>query len=163
MLLPFPPGDNQNGLKECRNCFCVAFSPEHYDEGVKLHKSEDCHELKMAAEDYKHEITLGHQVQSYSPNIIKKYVPLPTDIETFFREDIHGLVSNKLPGYQDSELRYVTFLYTCPLSVLYGLEQAGGLAGGVLVQEAKELTIHLVGTRIAEMRHLGGWEIIACR
>ena len=45
------------------------------------------------------------QVQSYSPKVLKKYQPLPTDIETFFRDDVTGIVSNKLPGYQESELR----------------------------------------------------------
>ena len=30
-----------------------------------------------------------------------------------------------LPGYQESELRYLTFLYTCPLTILYAAEQAG--------------------------------------
>lgn len=155
-------GEGQNELRECRNCFCVAFSPNNYDEGIKLHKSEDCEALKTAAEDYKHEITLGHQVQNYSPKVLNKYQALPTDIEAFFREDVTGIVSNKLPGYQESELRYLTFLHSCSLTVLWALEQSG-LRGGVRVEEAKELTLHLVGTRISEMRHLGGWEIIACR
>ena len=66
-----------------------------------------------------------------------------------------------LPGYQDSELRYLTFLYTCPLTVLWGAEQAG-LANGP-IQEATSLIIHLVGARTAEIRHLVGWEIIALR
>ena len=70
-------------------------------------------------------------------------------------------MSNKLPGYQESELRYLTFLYTCPLSVLYGVEQAGLSSGPV--EEVENLTIHLVGARLAEMRHLVGWEIIALR
>ncbi len=155
-------GDRQAALKECRNCFCVAFCPDHYDEGGKFHKAEDCSALKTAAEDYKHEITLGHQVQTYSPAVMKKYEPLPQDIDMFFREDVNGLVSNKLPGYQESELRYITFLYTCPLTVLHALEQVG-LKGGKKIEEATSLTVHLVGTRIAEMRHLHGWEVIACR
>ena len=66
-----------------------------------------------------------------------------------------------MSGYQDSELRYLTFLYTCPLTVLWGAEQAG-LADGP-VEEATSLTIHLVGARTAEIRHLVGWEIIALR
>ena len=31
----------------------------------QLHKPEDCEALKTAAEDYKHEITLGHQASYY--------------------------------------------------------------------------------------------------
>ena len=79
-----------------------------------------------------------------------------------FEKEVGKLVSNKLPGYQDSELRYLTFLYTCPLTVLYGAELAG-LAGGRPVQEAEQLTVHLVGARTAEVRHLVGWEILALR
>ena len=45
------------------------------------------------------------QVQNYSPKVLNKYQALPTDIEAFFREDVTGIVSNKLPGYQESELR----------------------------------------------------------
>ena len=45
------------------------------------------------------------QVQNYSPKVLNKYQALPTDIEVFFREDVTGIVSNKLPGYQESELR----------------------------------------------------------
>ena len=71
------------------------------------------------------------------------------------------VVISNYQGYQDSELRYLTFLYTCPLTVLWGAEQAG-LAHGP-VQEATSLTIHLVGARTAEIRHLVGWEIIALR
>ena len=50
---------------------------------------------------------------------------------------------------------------TCPLTILYAAEQAG-LASGP-VEAATSLTIHLVGARVAEVRHLVGWEIIALR
>ena len=53
-------------------------------------------------------------------------------------------------GYQESELRYLTFLYTCPLTVLYAAEQSG-LADGKSVDTVTSLTIHLVGARIAEV------------
>jgi hypothetical protein len=66
-----------------------------------------------------------------------------------------------LAGYQESELRYLTFLYTCPLTVLYAAEQAG--IRGDPVESVSRLTLHLVGARIAEIRHLVGWEIIALR
>ena len=64
-------------------------------------------------------------------------------------------------GYQESELRYLTFLYTCPLTILYAAEQAGLAQGDI--QSVSSLTIHLVGARVAEIRHLVGWEIIALR
>merc|ERR1712012_1386894 len=131
-------GADQDSLKNCTRCHCVAWSPKYIEKGKESHE-EWCHLLKTAMEDYKHEKSLGHQVE----------------------KDVAKLVSNKLPGYQDSELRYLTFLYTCPLTVLWGAEQSG-LASGP-IEEAQRLTIHLVGARTAEIRHLVGWEIIALR
>ena len=153
-------GANQEALKNCSRCHCVCWSPDYIEEGKESHE-EWCHLLKTAIEDYKHEKSLGHQVQKFEPPIQTKYQALPASIEVLFEKDVAKLVSNKLPGYQESELRYLTFLYTCPLTVLWGAEQAG-LAQGE-VQEAEQLTIHLVGARTAEIRHLVGWEIIALR
>merc|ERR1712128_296689 len=117
--------------------------------GRSLKQEEWCHLLKTSMEDFKHEKSLGHQVQKYVPTIQNKYQALPASIENLFEKDVGKLVSNKLPGYQDSELRYLTFLYTCPLTVLFGAEQAG-LASGP-IEEAEKLTIHLVGARTAEI------------
>merc|ERR1719208_342951 len=153
-------GSNQESLKNCSRCHCVCWSPENIEQGKESHE-EWCHLLKTAMEDYKHEKSLGHQVQKFEPPIQTKYQALPASIETLFEKDVAKLVSNKLPGYQDSELRYLTFLYTCPLTVLWGAEQSG-LASGP-IEEAQRLTIHLVGARTSEIRHLVGWEIIALR
>ncbi len=60
---------------------------------------------------------------------------------------------------QDSELRYLTFLYACPLTVLFGAERAGE----EWIGSRESLTVHLVGARRAELRHLQGWEMVACR
>eukprot|EP00090_Calanus_glacialis_P027047 TRINITY_DN4255_c0_g1_i1.p1 TRINITY_DN4255_c0_g1~~TRINITY_DN4255_c0_g1_i1.p1 ORF type:complete len:575 (-),score=153.79 TRINITY_DN4255_c0_g1_i1:116-1840(-) len=153
-------GANQDSLKNCSRCHCVAWCTKCIEKGKESHE-EWCHLLKTSMEDYKHEKSLGHQVQKYVPTIQNKYQALPASIENLFEKDVGKLVSNKLPGYQDSELRYLTFLYTCPLTVLFGAEQAG-LASGP-IEDAEKLTIHLVGARTAEIRHLVGWEIIALR
>ena len=153
-------GAQQDALRNCTRCHCIAWCPDCIEKGKEGHE-EWCHLLKTSLEDYKHEKSLGHQVQKFVPPIETTFKPLPASIESLFEKEVGKLVSNKLPGYQESELRYLTFLYTCPLSVLYGVEQAG-LASGP-VEEADSLTIHLVGARLAEMRHLVGWEIIALR
>merc|ERR1712088_1095653 len=145
-------GAQQDLLKNCTRCHCIAWHPDYIEKGKECHE-EWCHLLKTALEDYKHEKTLGHQVQKYVPPIETTYKALPASIESLFEKEVGKLVSSKL--------RYLTFLYTCPLSVLYGIEQAGLSSGPV--QEAESLTIHLVGARLAEMRHLVGWEIIALR
>lgn len=155
--------DEPEALRDCKGCSCVAFCNQHLEAGKKRHEeSGRCCQLRLAAEDYKNEMTLGHQVQHYSPKTLKTYQRLPDNIEKFFSADVASLVSNKLPGYQDSELRYLTFLYTCPLTTLFGAEAAGQIRG-VPLEKLRALTIHLVGSRVAEMRFLAGWEIIAHR
>ena len=154
-------------MKNCKSCFCVAFCTQHLEEGKKAHEAngaQQCNQLRIAAEDYRNEQTLGHQVQSYKPKTKDKYENLPENIELFFSKDVSEMVSNKLPGYQDSELRYLTFLYTCPLTTLFGAECAGTFGDkNIQLEERTEMTVHLVGTRLAEIRHLTGWEIIAHR
>ncbi len=150
-------------LTECKNCHCVLFCPEHarknVDGGGNNHAAY-CKPLKICAEDYRNEVTLGHQVQVFCPRpATKLYKPLEgTSIESLFRQEAANIVSKKLPGYLESEVRYLTFLYTCPLSVLYGAEKAC-----IGIENKELLTVHLVGVRRAEIRNLTGWEIIASR
>ena len=49
------------------------------EKGKEGHE-EWCHLLKTAMEDYKHEKSLGHQVQKYVPPIAEKYCQLPASI-----------------------------------------------------------------------------------
>ena len=44
------------------------------------------------------------------------------------------------------------------MTALYGIE-----AAVPNVEDKEELNVHLVGVRRAELRHLIGWEILACR
>ena len=55
-----PPDD----LIDCKLCFCVAFSKECIEEGKKKHEKW-CKALKIAAEDYKNEQTIVHQVRLF--------------------------------------------------------------------------------------------------
>merc|ERR1711962_1156243 len=103
-------GAQQDLLKNCTRCHCIAWHPDYIEKGKECHE-EWCHLLKTALEDYKHEKTLGHQVQKYVPPIETTYKALPASIESLFEKEVGKLVSNKLPGYQESELRYLTFLY----------------------------------------------------
>ena len=58
------------------------------------------------------------------PTSRKTYSELTEGIEKFFVADVTKLVSNKVPGFRESELRYLTFLYTCPLTTLFGMQSA---------------------------------------
>jgi len=150
-----PPDD----LKNCRQCFCVAFCPNCHESGKTQH-DKWCKALKIAAEDYKNEQTIGHQVHTHVPTSRKTYSELAEGIEKFFVADVTKLVSNKVPGFRESELRYLTFLYTCPLTTLFGMQNAM-MPDGSHIKDAQALTIHLVGVRLAEFRNVMGWEIIA--
>ena len=59
-------GTNQESLKNCTRCHCVAWcpSPACLAKGKETHE-QWCHLLKTAMEDYKMEKSLGHQVQKY--------------------------------------------------------------------------------------------------
>ena len=85
------------------------------------------------------------------PTTRTKYDELVDGIEKFFVQDALRLVSNKLPGFRESELRFMTFLYTCPLTTLYGMQHAG-MPDRSHIKDAQEITIHLVGVRVAEFR-----------
>ena len=54
--------DTKEELIDCKKCFCVAFKAKYYDEGMAKHEKW-CKALKIAAEDYKNEQTIGHQVK----------------------------------------------------------------------------------------------------
>ena len=94
------------------------------------------------------------------PTTKKKYSELQGGIEKFFVADVSRLVSNKVQGFRESELRYLTFLYTCPLTTLFGMQMAM-MPDRTPISEAQSITIHLVGVRVAEFRNVLGWEIIA--
>ena len=61
-------GSNQESLKNCTRCHCVCWCSKCIEIGKDSHE-EWCHLLKTAIEDYKHEKSLGHQVQKYEPAI----------------------------------------------------------------------------------------------
>ena len=69
-------------LKNCKNCFCVAFCPDHIESGMSQHEEKWCKGLKIAAEDYKIEQTIGHQVSTTSKYI--NHYPKKTILYTFF-------------------------------------------------------------------------------
>merc|ERR1712038_1836522 len=99
-------GSQQDALRNCTRCHCIAWCPDCIEKGKEGHE-EWCHLLKTALEDYKHEKSLGHQVQKFVPPIETTFKPLPASIESLFEKEVGKLVSNKLPGYQESEMRHL--------------------------------------------------------
>ena len=91
------------------------------------------------------------KVHTHVPTTRTEYKELIDGIEKFFVTDVMRLVSNKLPGFRESELRYLTFLYTCPLTTLFGMQMAG-MPDRSHIKDAQAITIHLVGVRVAEFR-----------
>ena len=87
------------------------------------------------------------------PTSRKSYNELEEGIEKYFVADAARLVSNKLPGFRESELRYLTFLYTCPLTTLFGMQMAMMPDRITHIKDAQAITVHLVGVRLAEFRY----------
>lgn len=100
----------------------------------------------------------------------RKYIPLPAAIEEVFRRDLAQFLALTSPRHEgltseavfQTELRWLTYLYTCQLTVLHALERSG-LEGDLHVADAQQLTVHVVGARLAESRDAMKWEILATR
>lgn len=58
-----------------------------------------------------------------------------------------------------SEMRQLSFEYTCQLTALFGAEKAGTLANKRTLHETDNLVIHVVGAREAETKDVTRWEI----
>ena len=73
-----------------------------------------------------------------------------SDLATLFR-----LQPNN--GDLPSELRHLSYRFTCQLSVLYGLHKSDPKA----LSTVTDLTVHVVGARLAESADVERWEVAA--
>ena len=69
---------------------------------------------------------------------------LPTSIQVFFEEEMK-LTSDSQAYQKASEMRQLSFEYTCQLTALFGAEKAGTLANKRSIHETDNLVIHVVG------------------
>ena len=83
---------------------------------------------------------------------------LPTSIQVFFEEEMK-LTSDSQAIGKASEMRQLSFEYTCQLTALFGAEKAGTLANKRSIHETDNLVIHVVGAREAETKDVTRWEI----
>ena len=58
-----------------------------------------------------------------------------------------------------SEMRQLSFEYTCQLTALFGAEKAKTLANKRSIHSTDNLVIHVVGAREAETKDVTKWEI----
>lgn len=93
---------------------------------------------------------------------------LPSKIEQVFEADLRTYLSFSVSPADcnsealfRSEVRYLTFKYTCQLSTLHALESSGMPNGPI--QDYTNLTLHIVGARSAESSEVMRWEILAAR
>ncbi len=87
-------------------------------------------------------------------NFSSKYSKLPSNMESFFHTEIQP------PTSSEHQIRKASFDSTCQLSTFYGLEQTFSASE---VESLRELTLHVVGARIAECRDVRKWEIFPQR
>ena len=83
---------------------------------------------------------------------------LPSSMESALRPDLSALarLCNLSNETLDAELRHLSYLYTCQLSVLYGMSKS--IRG---LSSREELTVHVVGARMAESADVFRWEVLA--
>ncbi len=92
------------------------------------------------------------------------YQRLPPTIDAFFRDDLRQFFStgdDEKIGEDlfESELRYLTFRFSCQLTLLHGMERAKMAR----LEEREKLTVHVVGARAAESDDLTRWEVLVAR
>ena len=84
---------------------------------------------------------------------------LPTSIQVFFEEEMKLTSDSQAIYCKASEMRQLSFEYTCQLTALFGAEKAGTLANKRSIHETDNLVIHVVGAREAETKDVTRWEI----
>ncbi|XP_040565377.1 uncharacterized protein [Lepeophtheirus salmonis] len=150
----------QNSMVTCSDCHCAVYCSDVHLEEDKEEHLKSCSQLKICLEDYREErIYLNHPSDSYLPRFARfGYEPLPPEgiIKLLEPELTNMLFHSKTRIFP--EIRYTSFRYTCPLSILYGLQTS------VPDLSMKDnLVIEIVGARIAETNDLTKWEIIPLR
>ena len=118
---------DQAKLQNCSQCHCVAYcSQECREEDQELHQTV-CQDLKNCIQDYALLSKNGHQLQCYLPPPHSKTSFLPEEFEEAFKIDnIEALMSDtSAEDYLASEIRYLTFQYTCPATVFHAAKVKG--------------------------------------
>jgi len=104
----------------------------------------------------------GHQLRCYLPPPCNTVSPLPPDFPAVFEKDITALLSDDDDEeYKASELRRLTFQYTCPATVFHAASVAGTRTGKLA--DATSLVIHLVGARQVEIEQAPAWTLFSSR
>ncbi|XP_059086814.1 uncharacterized protein LOC131883372 [Tigriopus californicus] len=179
-------GGRQTELFNCPICHCVSYcSQSHQAEDQEEH-AKSCELLRVCLEDHQMEMImgchltdpswtlgsnskgrqLGRGFQPRAMTMVSATPGLPSKIEQVFEGDLRTYLSFSVSS-QDcdsaavfhSEVRYLTFKYTCQLSTLHALETAGMPNGPI--RDYTSLTLHVVGARSAESSEVMRWEILA--
>lgn len=153
---------DQASLQNCPQCHCVAYcSQECREEDEELHQTV-CDTLHHCITDYMFEAKKGHQLRCYLPPPCSTVSSLPPDFPAVFEKDISALLSDDDDEeYKESELRRLTFQYTCPATVFHAASVAGTRTGKLA--DATSLVIHLVGARQVEIEQAPAWTLFSSR
>ena len=132
---------DQAKLHNCPVCHCVAYcSQDCQAEDESLHQTV-CGDLAHCIQDYVLQATRGDRLACYLPPPLSKSKKLPQPFQSVFTEDCDQLfLQEDSPQYRTSQIRQLTFQYTCPATVLH----AATLAVTDL-SNLSSLVIHLVG------------------
>ena len=145
---------DQTSLKNCSRCQCVAYcSDECREEDEELH-STVCSSLRNCILDHRMQVTRGDRLRCYLPPMSPESRQLNTDFESVFSRDCDKLFTeDDCQDYRESQVRQLTYTYTCPATVLHACHVAQ-------LTSASGLVIHVVGARTAEVDDAAAWSII---
>ena len=147
---------DQARLHNCPRCHCVAYcSQDCQAEDESLHQTV-CEDLAHCIQDYVLQATRGDRLACYLPPPLSKTEKLPQPFPAVFAEDCeHLFLAEDSAQYRASQIRQLTFQYSCPATVLH--------AASLAVRDLSSLVIHLVGARNVEVEQAGAWSLLPAR
>ena len=117
---------DQTSLTNCPQCHCVAYcSQQCRQEDESLHQTV-CPLLANCIQDYVHQQTSGDRLSCYLPPPLSRPSLLQENFPAVFSEDCRPLFSSEDSAeYRSSQVRSLTYQYTCPATVLHAATTAG--------------------------------------
>jgi len=140
-------------LRDCHLCGCAAFCTDENCGGrARQAHARHCRELKYAMACDNFECTVSVAAPALPLEVDAVYRPLPKDMDAYLSQH---LGDDRAAGSNDDgltlmERKFLSDRVSGPLTILHAMQKFG-LAGGALVKDKCELTVHVVGANITEM------------
>jgi hypothetical protein len=154
-------------LADCYKCCSAAFCSEQLPCGRvgRLAHADYCQELRYAMACDNFECTVSVAAPALPSDIDATYQPLPDNMATYLTQNLGDDASTAAANVNNGcglvlmERKFLSDRVSGPLTLIAAMQRFG-LAKGRRVEDAKELTLHLVGANVTEMLGLIKWELV---